>query len=139
MNSSKVKTQNTHSSSKSPRSLSGQKTLSALLAIALAFTTIFQAGATTSKEVAEAVSAEEASLIAEIDEMFEMEAMEMEIEEAIFFETLEEDTQEVRVYDINNELIGEGNPDVNPLLNRLVNQGDYLSEMGGTKYYRVAQ
>ena len=124
MNSSKVKT---------------QKTLSALLAVALAFTTIFQASATTSKVAAEAVSAEEAALIAEIDEMFEMEAMEMEIEEAIFFETLEEETQEVKIYDFNNELIGEGNPDANPLLGRLVNQGDYLSEIGGTKYYRVAQ
>ena len=124
MNSPKVKT---------------QKTASAIIALGLAFVTLFQAGTATSNVPAEAVSAEEAALIAEIDEMFEMEAMEMEIEEAIFFETLEEGTQEVRVYDINNELIGEGNPDVNPLLNRLVNQGDYLSEMGGTKYYRVAQ
>ena len=52
---------------------------------------------------------------------------------------MEEETEEVKIYDINNNLIGEGNPEVNPLLGRLVNQGDYLSEMGGTKYYRVAQ
>ena len=124
MNSSKVKT---------------QKTLSAIFAGALAIAILFQAGTVNSKVPAEVMSAEEAALIEEIDQMFEMEAMEMEIEEAIFFETMEEETEEVKIYDINNNLIGEGNPEVNPLLGRLVNQGDYLSEMGGTKYYRVAQ
>ena len=124
MNSSKVKT---------------QKTLSALIAVALAVVTLFQAGAANSNEVAaDFISAEEATLLAEIDQLFIDEAAEMAIEEEIFFEEMEQTTEEVKVYNSNNELIGEGDPSVNPLLNKLVIQGDYLSNMGGTKYYRVA-
>ena len=47
--------------------------------------------------------------------------------------------EEVRVYNSNNELIGEGDPMVNPVLGMLVNRADLLSEMGGQKYYRVSQ
>ncbi|MCE7993520.1 MAG: hypothetical protein HEP71_16150 [Roseivirga sp.] len=123
MNSPKVKT---------------QRTLSAVLAAALAIVTLFQAGTANSNEVtAEIISFEEAQLVAEIEQMFMEE--EMEMEEEIYFEEMEELTQEVKVYDNNNELIGEGDPLVNPVLGMLVNKADLLSEMGGQKYYRVSQ
>lgn len=125
MNSSKVKT---------------QKSLSAVIAAALAIVTLFQAGTATSHEVAaEFVSAEEAALIAEIDQMFIDEAAEIEIEASIYLEEMETETETVKVFNQEGELIGEGSTDSDSALSQLVNQGDYLSEMGGTKYYRVAQ
>ena len=123
MNSSKVKT---------------QKTASAIIAFALAMVTLFQAATANSGEVA-MVSAEEAALVAEFDQYFAEEAIDMELEEMIVLEELENTSESVRVYNQDNELIGEGNPDANPLLNMLVNQADYLSEMGGDKYYRVTE
>ena len=138
MNSPKVKTQNSNSP-KSSRWLSGQKTLSAVLAAALAIVTLFQAGTANSNEVSkEFVSFEEAQLVAEIEEML-MEEEEMAIEEEIFFEEMEELKETVRVYNSNNELIGEGDLLVNPVLGMLVNKADLLSEMGGHTYYRVSQ
>ena len=136
MNSSKVKTQNSVSS-KSPRLLSGQKTLSAIIAMALAMVTLFQAAAANSNE-ARFVSAEEEALIAEAEAFF-AEEIDMEIEELILLEELDNTTESVKVYNQNNELIGEGNPDTNPLLGKLVNQADYLSEMAGEKYYRITE
>ena len=123
MNSSKVKT---------------QKTLSAILGVALAVITLFQA-ASVNAHKAEFVSAEEAALLAEFDELLMEEAIEMELEEMILFEEMEEATESVKVYNQDNELIGEGDPASNPLLNKLVNQADYLSEMGGEKYYKISE
>ena len=122
MNSSKVKT---------------QKTLSAIIAMALAMVTLFQAAAANSNE-ARYVSAEEEALIAEAEAFF-AEEIDMEIEELILLEELDNTTETVKVYNQNNELIGEGNPDTNPLLGKLVNQADYLSEMAGEKYYRITE
>ena len=137
MNSSKVNTQNS-ASSKSPRLLSGQKTLSAIVAVALAMVTLFQAGAANSHEAAY-VTAEEAALVAEFDQYFAEEAIDMELEEMVILEELENNNESVKVYNQHNELIGEGNPDSNPLLGKLVNQADYLSTMGADKYYRVTE
>jgi len=123
MNSSKVKT---------------QKTLSAIVAVALAMVTLFQAAAANSSEAATYVSAEEAALVAEFDTYFAEEAMDVELEEMIVLEEMEI-TESVKVYNQNDELIGEGNPDSNPLLNKLVNQADYLSEMGGEKYFKITE
>jgi len=116
---------------------SGQKTLSALIAIALAFVTLFQAGTANSNEVSsENISIEEAQLVAEIEQMLMDE--EMTLEEEIYFEEMEELTEEVKVFNSNNELIGEGDPLVNPILGMLVNKADLLSEAGRQKYYRVS-
>jgi len=123
MNSSKVKT---------------QKTLSAIVAVALAMVTLFQAAAANSSEAATYVSAEEAALVAEFDNYFAEEAMDVELEEMIVLEEMEI-TESVKVYNQNDELIGEGNPDSNPLLGKLVNQADYLSEMGGEKYFKITE
>ena len=114
-----------------------QKTLSALIAIALAFVTLFQAGTANSNEVSsENISIEEAQLVAEIEQMLMDE--EMTLEEEIYFEEMEELTEEVKVFNSNNELIGEGDPLVNPILGMLVNKADLLSEAGRQKYYRVS-
>jgi len=123
MNSSKVNT---------------QKTLSAIVAVALAMVTLFQAAAANSSEAATFVSAEEAALVAEFDTYFAEEAMDVELEEMIELEEMEI-TESVKVYNQNDELIGEGNPDSNPLLGKLVNKADYLSEMGGEKYFKITE
>ena len=122
MNSSKVKT---------------QKNISALIALAIAFVTLFQAGTANSNEAKdEFISFEEAQLVAEFDEFFLEE--EMSIEESIL-EELEEDGETVKVFNADNELVHEGDPAQNEALRQAVNQADYLSEVGGNKYYRIAE
>ena len=124
MNSPKVKT---------------QKTLSAILAAALAIVTLFQAAAANSYEAAPA-TALEAELLAEFDQFIAEEVMGEEMEEIESFEIMElEAIKSVKVYNQNNELIGEGNPEVNPLLGKLVNQADYLSQIGGDRYYKISE
>jgi hypothetical protein len=114
-----------------------QKTLSAFIAVALAIVTLFQAGTANSNEAAsDIVSLEEAQLVAEIELMLMEE--EMTLEEEIYFEESLEANKEVKVYNSNNELIGEGNPLVNPILGMLVNKADLLSETEGHQYYRVS-
>ena len=123
MNSSKVKT---------------QKNLSALIAIAVAIVTLFQAGPANSHEGKdEFVSFEEAQLIAEFDAYFLEE--EMSIEEAIVIEEMETETEYVKVFDANNELVLEGDPAQNEALRQALNTADFLSEMGNKQYYRITK
>lgn len=115
-----------------------KKSLSIILGSMLAIVALFQTSAANSNEMkAEIISAEEATLLAEIDLMFLEE--EMDLEEEIYFEEMEEINNEVKVFNSNNELIGEGDPMVNPILSKLVNQADYLSEVGSHKYYRIGE
>ncbi|MCE7991839.1 MAG: hypothetical protein HEP71_07660 [Roseivirga sp.] len=115
-----------------------KKSLSIILGSMLAIVALFQTSAANSNEMkADIISAEEATLLAEIDLMFLEE--EMDLEEEIFFEEMEEINNEVKVFNSNNELIGEGDPMVNPILSKLVNQADYLSEVGSHKYYRIGE
>ncbi|GAB5527948.1 MAG: hypothetical protein Roseis2KO_58200 [Roseivirga sp.] len=115
-----------------------KKSLSIILGSVLAIVALFQTSNANSNEMkADIISVEEAALLAEIDLMFTDE--EMDLEEEIYFEEMEELNTEVKVFNSNNELIGEGDPMVNPILNKLVNQADYLSEVGSHKYYRIGE
>lgn len=115
-----------------------KKSLSVILGSVLAIVALFQTSTANSNEMeAEIISVEEAALLAEIDLMFMDE--EMDLEEEIYFEEMEELNSEVKVFNSNNELIGEGDPTVNPILSKLVNQADYLSEVGSHKYYRIGE
>lgn len=115
-----------------------KKSLGIILGSMLAIVALFQTSAANSNEMkAEIISAEEATLLAEIDLIFLEE--EMDLEEEIHFEEMEEINNEVKVFNSNNELIGEGDPMVNPILSKLVNQADYLSEVGSHKYYRIGE
>lgn len=115
-----------------------KKSLGIILGSMLAIVALFQTSAANSNEMkAEIISAEEATLLAEIDLMFLEE--EMDLEEEIYFEEMEEINNEVKVFNSKNELIGEGDPMVNPILSKLVNQADYLSEVGSHKYYRIGE
>ncbi len=115
-----------------------KKSLSIILGSVLAIVALFQTSTANSNEMkVDIISAEEAALLAEIDLMFTDE--EMDLEEEIYFEEMEELNNEVKVFNSNNELIGEGDPMVNPILNKLVNQADYLSEVGSHKYYRIGE
>ena len=116
-----------------------QKTLSTILAAALAVVTLFQAATVNSYEAAPA-SALEAELLAEFDQFIAEEVMGEEMEALEAFEIMElETTESVKVYNQNNELIGQGNPETNPLLGKLVNQADYLSQIGGEKYFQITE
>ena len=114
-----------------------QKNLSALIALALAVVTLFQAGTVMSESKEEAMSFAEAQLVAEIEQMLEEESM--SVEEEIYFEEFEASEEYVKVYDANDQLIGEGNPALSTSLQTILNQADFLSEAGGKQYYRVTE
>jgi len=117
---------------KSPK-VKTQKNLSALIAIALAVVTLFSAGAVNSTST-ETVKSKfvEADVIAQIEQMIiEEEAI---FEDVVLFEEAE---SEVKVFDENNELLGEGLTAGNKTLRALVNQAELVSELGSTKYYRI--
>jgi len=131
MNSSEVK-----SSSKNSRTK--VKNLSAILAICLAVITLFQAGTANSKDERK-MSALEIELLTEIDEMFATQE-DLSLEEVIIeeVEALTE-TNKVKVYDANGELLGEGDPKTNESLRQLVNKADFLNEYAGSSFYQVTQ
>ncbi len=126
---------NTSKSNRSPK----VKNLSAIIAIMLAAVTLFQAGSLRSNDLnkEESVSIMEAQLIAEIDQFYAEE--EMEIEEEIYLEMEEELVEEVSIFDADNNLVASGNPANNTELRKLVNQADYLSEYGNKKYFRLSK
>lgn len=112
-----------------------QKTLSAILGIGLAVVILLQAGNVQSKESARSsISFEEATIIAEIQEMLLKE--DVNYEEEFSFEELESD---VKVFNSKNELIAEGNTLENETLRILVNKANLISENQGKKYFRIAE
>ncbi|WP_141655361.1 hypothetical protein [Roseivirga seohaensis] len=124
MNSSKVKT---------------QKNLSALLGLALAVITLFQAGSVKSNESSDRslTSIEEAELRAEIDSIFPDDGL--TITERAYAEIEAEQTNYVKVFNANNELVAQGITIENEELRRLVNQADFLIQVPGQKYYRISE
>ncbi|KYG80955.1 hypothetical protein EV198_2831 [Roseivirga ehrenbergii] len=124
MNSSKVKT---------------QKNLSALLGLALAVITLFQAGSVKSNESSDRslTSIEEAELRAEIDSIFPDDGL--TITERAYAEIEAEQTNYVKVFNANNELVAQGITTENEELRRLVNQADFLIQVPGQKYYRISE
>lgn len=129
MKSPKVNTKNNNS----PK----VRNLSAIIAIMLAMVTLFQASSVKSNDLNKEVSVMEAQLIAEIEQFFDEE--EMEIEEEIYMEMEEEAIEEVNVFDSNDKLVASGNPANDKELRKLVNQADYLSSFGDSKYYRLSK
>lgn len=124
MNSPKVKT---------------QKNLSAIIALALAVITLFQAGVARSNEVNDKLmSKEEAALIAEIEEMLS-EDENLDVIEEVYEDVEAESTVLVKVFDANDKLIGEGNPSEDESLRTLVNRADYLVQTSSKKYFRVTE
>lgn len=112
-----------------------QKTLSAILGVGLAVVILLQAGNVQSKEsILSNISVEEATILAEIEEMFLKE--DVDYEEEISFEELRLD---VKVFNSKNELIAEGNTQQNETLRILVNKANLLSENQGKKYFRIAE
>ena len=124
MNSSKVKT---------------QKNLSAILGLALAVITLFQAGAVKSNEVSDRslASIEEAELRAEIDNIFPDDGL--TITERAYAEIAAEQTKYVKVFNAENELVAQGLTTENDELRQLVKQADFLTQVSGQKYYRISE
>ncbi|WP_323758594.1 hypothetical protein [Roseivirga sp.] len=124
MNSSKVKT---------------QKNLSAILGLALAVITLFQAGAVKSNEASDInlTSIEEAELRAEIDNIFPDDGL--TIMERAYAEIEAEQTNFVKVFNADNELVAQGLTTENDELRQLVNQADLLTQVSGKKYYRISE
>lgn len=131
MNSSKVK-------SNSGNSRTQVKNLSTILAICLAVITLFQAGTANSKDERK-MSALEIELLTELEDQF-AEQQELSLEEVILHdaEALME-SNEVKVYGANGELLGEGDPNNSESLRKLVNQAEFLNEYAGNSYYQIAQ
>lgn len=112
------------------------KNLSALLAIGLAFITLFQAGIVKSENSERAMSTIESELILEVDEWFAAE--EMELEQTLLEEAVEE-TDTFKVFDAAGNLVMEGVPSQNEALRQLVNSAEYLSEFSGDQYYTLTK
>lgn len=112
------------------------KNLSALLAIGLAFITLFQAGIVKSENSERAMSTIESELILEVDEWFAAE--EMELEQTLLEEAVEE-TDTFKVFDAAGNLVMEGDPSQNEALRQLVNSAEYLSEFSGDQYYTLTK
>jgi len=112
------------------------KNLSALLAIGLAFITLFQAGIVKSENSERAMSTIESELILEVDEWFAAE--EMELEQTLLEEAVEE-TDTSKVFDTAGNLVMEGDPSQNEALRQLVNSAEYLSEFSGDQYYTLTK
>ncbi|WP_452610336.1 hypothetical protein [Roseivirga echinicomitans] len=124
MNSSKVKT---------------QKNLSALLGLALAVITLFQAGTVQSNESTDnnLTSIEEAELRAEIDNIFPDDGL--TITERAYAEIAAERTHYAKVFNAENELVAQGLTTENDELRQLVKQADFLTQVSGQKYYRISE
>ena len=130
MNSPKVN--KTHSSN-SPK----VRNLSAIIAVMLAAVTLFQAGNVKSNDLSnKEVSTMEAELIADIDQFFADE--DFILEEEIYME-MEEEAEEVNIFDADNNIFASGNPANDIELRKLVNQADYISSFGSEKYYRLSK
>ena len=129
MNSSKVNTKYNNRS--------WVRNISAGLALILAAVTLLQANTAKSSETEIAMTAMEAELIAEIDQILFEE--DMSLEESVLLEVEKELTVMVNVFNQDNELIASGNPDVNSELRQLMNKADYLSNFGKTKYFKISE
>ncbi|MFY0593316.1 hypothetical protein [Roseivirga sp.] len=113
------------------------KNVSALIAVLLAAVTLFQAGNLKSNDLSNTkMSILEAELIAEVEQFYAEE--ELALEEEIYLE-MEEEVEEVNIFDNENNLIATGNPSDDNELRKLVNKADYLSEFANKKYYRLSK
>lgn len=127
MNSPKVN----NSKNRSPK----VRNLSTIIAIMLAAVTLFQASNVNSKNLNRELPSMEAELIAEIDQFYAEE--DFTIDEEIYME-MEEEAQEVNIFDADNNLVSTGDPANDSELRKLMNQADYLSSFGNNKYYRLS-
>lgn len=114
-----------------------QKNLSAVIALALALVTLFQASFVSSNETSDNnVSIMEAELVAEI-EMMLSENEDTSIIDEVYMEIENENIATVKVFDTNNELIAEGNPSEDEEVRKLVNQADFLLQSTEARYFRI--
>lgn len=113
------------------------KNLSTVLAIGLAIVTLFQAGNAKSEKAELEMSHLESELIAEVDAWFASE--EDTLLEEQFLEEAVETPEAYKVFDVNGELIMEGDPVQNESLRQLVNQAEYMSSFSGIRYYSLTK
>lgn len=112
------------------------KNLSAVLAIGLAIVTLFQAGTVKSEKAVTSKSNMEVEFIAEIDDWFASEEMDLEqmlLEDAIV------ETANYKVYDADGQLLMEGDPAQNESLRQLINKAEFMSEFSGQQYYALTK
>ncbi|OEK04071.1 hypothetical protein [Roseivirga misakiensis] len=113
------------------------KNVSALIAVLLAAVTLLQAGNLKSEDLnSTKMSVMEAQLIAEVEQFYAEE--ELTLEEEIYLE-MEEQVEQVSIFDNENNLVSTGNPAEDNELRKLVNKADYMSEFAGKKYYRLSE
>ena len=104
-----------------------QKNLSALLGLALAVTTLFQAVAMKSSESSnEPLSKLETELLMDAEQMLSTDIEELIVED--FFIPVEVTTPNVKVFDESNVLVAEGDPSTDSQLRGLVALADFLTE-----------
>ena len=112
------------------------KNFSAVLAIGLAVLTLFQAGNVKSENAPAVMSTMEAEFISETEAWFASEEMEIE---ALLLEEAIEEPELHKVFDVNGDLVMEGDPSQNNALRQLVNQAEFMSEFSGNSYYTLTK
>jgi hypothetical protein len=114
-----------------------QKNLSALIALALAITTLLQAGLAKSSEPETDYNAMKiATVLSEVDTTI-MEEKNTALIEEVYEDFEAEQVDYVKVFNADNQLISEGIPSENDELRRLVNKADFLAVSANQKYYRI--
>ena len=114
---------------------STQKSISAFIVFAFAIITLcFAYTANANVPVHKKAKFVESEIIAEIDAML----MEEEAIEEVEIE-LTETLTEVKVFGLNDELLGEGDTSEDQDLRKLVNKAELISEVAGIKYYSIVK
>ena len=115
-----------------------QKNLSALLGLALALATLFQAVSIKSTELGdESLSKLELELLVDAENMLTDNIDELIVED--FYTPIENITSSVQVFNQSNELVAEGDPSIDNELRQLVNSADFLTETSTQKFYRISK
>lgn len=119
--------------------LKNQKTVSAIVALALAAVVTFVAGINSY-----GVTSNEAEIVFDFDETALMERALADLEDEVFDFEEEVSLRTIKIYNENNELletvtVGQDEVVENELTQQRLNQAEFLSEYNNTLIYKISE
>ncbi|MCE7995271.1 MAG: hypothetical protein HEP71_25060 [Roseivirga sp.] len=119
--------------------LKNQKTVSAIVALALAAVVTFVAGVNSY-----GVTSNEAEIVFDFDETALMERAIADLEDEVFDFEEEVSLRTIKIYNENNELletvtVGQDEVVENELTQQRLNQAEFLSEYNNTLIYKISE
>lgn len=119
--------------------LKNQKTVSAIVALALAAVVTFVAGINSY-----GVTSNEAEIVFDFDETALMERAIADLEDEVFDFEEEVSLRTIKIYNENNELletvtVGQDEVVENELTQQRLNQAEFLSEYNNTLIYKISE